>query len=69
VRIRGGLTQQEITILHNTREKFLDSYLFPSSDKAEFDSYKFVYSRSRNWQKSIKKALNGIMYSKLTIYS
>lgn len=63
-KIGRKLTPREATILHNAGEKFLDSYLSPSSNKADFDSRKFVYNRSRNWQGSIKEALKGIVYSK-----
>lgn len=58
------LTPREATILHNAGEKGLDSYLDPSTNKASFDSPSRVYNRSRNWQESIKQALNGIIYSK-----
>ncbi|ALH95679.1 hypothetical protein [Acinetobacter equi] len=63
-KIGRKLSPREATILHNAGEKFLDSYLSPNSNKAEFDSNKFVYNRSRNWQGSIKEALKGIIYSK-----
>lgn len=63
-KIGRKLTAREATILHNAGEKYLDSYLSPSSNKADFDSYKFVYNRSRNWQGAIQEALKGIIYSK-----
>lgn len=58
------LTPREATILHNAGEKILDSFLSPQSNKADFDSHTFVYNRSRNWQGSLKEALNGVIYSK-----
>jgi hypothetical protein len=63
-KIGRKLTAREATILHNAGERILDSYLSPNSNKADFDSNKFVYNRSRNWQGSIKEALKGTIYSK-----
>ena len=63
-KIGRKLTSREAAILHNAGEKGLDSYLDPSTNKANFDHFSKIYNRSRNWQGSIKEALNGIIYSK-----
>lgn len=63
-RIGRQLTSREATILHNAGEKGLDSYLDPTTNKANFENPSKVYNRSRNWQESIKEALKGIIYSK-----
>lgn len=58
------LTPREAAIFHNSGDVGLDSYLDPTENKSKFDLPEKVYNRSRNWQNSIKAALNGIIDSK-----